>query len=290
MSRLICAGLCAVAAVAGGALVLGQQLPDAPAKAFGTSITAAFEGWYDNPDGTHTFLVGYYNRNIKQAFDIPIGPNNRIEPGGPDLGQPTHFLPGRHNGVFGITVPKAFSPDQRMTWTIVVNDQPTAIPFRLNPDYNISPLKESAAGNTPPAVRLFAENAPAIQGPLSSVMTAPTRTATVGTPLALPVWANDDAIFSSGSNTPMLRPPQPVRISWVKYRGPGDVKFKNAQQLEVLAGGQVGVPFRGKATTEATFSEPGDYVLQLLANDYSGPEGNTEMCCWTNTLLKVTVK
>ena len=27
----------------------------------------------------------------KETLDIPIGPNNRIEPGGPDLGQPTYF-------------------------------------------------------------------------------------------------------------------------------------------------------------------------------------------------------
>ena len=33
--------------------------PVSPPKQFGTSITGAFEGWYDNPDGSHSFLVGY---------------------------------------------------------------------------------------------------------------------------------------------------------------------------------------------------------------------------------------
>ena len=42
--------------------------------------------------------------------DIPIGPNNRIEPGGPDMGQPTHFLPGRQYGMFSIPVPREFKP------------------------------------------------------------------------------------------------------------------------------------------------------------------------------------
>ena len=56
MNRLIFAGLCAATTVAVGAAVAAQQLPDAPAKGFGTSITGAYEGWYDNPDGTHTFL------------------------------------------------------------------------------------------------------------------------------------------------------------------------------------------------------------------------------------------
>ena len=53
---------------------------------------AAFEGWYQNTDGSFTLLVGYFNRNSKETLDIPVGPNNRIEPGGPDQGQPTHFM------------------------------------------------------------------------------------------------------------------------------------------------------------------------------------------------------
>ena len=35
--------------------------------------------------------------------------------------------------------------------------------------------------------------------------------------------------------------------------------------------------------------EPGEYVLQVLANDYSGDGGGGFVCCWTNTLVKVTV-
>ena len=75
---------------------MSAQAPAAasqPLRGFGASITAAYEGWFNNADGTHNFLIGYYNRNDKQPLDIPIGLNNRMEPGGPDLGQPTHFLP-----------------------------------------------------------------------------------------------------------------------------------------------------------------------------------------------------
>src|SRR6266700_2134269 len=85
---------------------LPRQLPLEPAKDSGQSITGAFEGWYANADGSFTLLVGYFNRNQKEILDIPVGPNNRIEPGGPDQGQPTHFLPRRQWGVFTITVPK----------------------------------------------------------------------------------------------------------------------------------------------------------------------------------------
>jgi hypothetical protein len=66
-----------------------QQISQ-PLRGFGASITAAYEGWFNNADGTHNFLIGYYNRNEKQAADIPIGVNNRMEPGGPDMGQLLH--------------------------------------------------------------------------------------------------------------------------------------------------------------------------------------------------------
>jgi len=39
----------------------------------------------------------------------------------------------------------------------------------------------------------------------------------------------------------------------------------------------------------ATFNEPGDYFLQVTANDYSGEGGSGEVCCWTTALVKVTV-
>ena len=145
-------------ALAAGTVVAAQQIPYEPAKQFGSGITGAFEGWYANPDGSHTFLVGYLNRNRAQEVAVPIGPNNRIEPGGPDQGQPAHFLPARQVGMFTVTVPKEFTVQQRLTWSITVNGQTNSIPLRLHPDYNISPFKDSAVGNTPPVLRLFDAN------------------------------------------------------------------------------------------------------------------------------------
>ncbi len=63
----------------------------------------------------YTLLVGYFNRNAKQTLDIPIGPNNRIEPGGPDMGQPTYLRLRRNWGVFTIKVPKDFGNTKRFT-------------------------------------------------------------------------------------------------------------------------------------------------------------------------------
>src|ERR1041384_947498 len=81
-------------------LVLTQAQIKAPpqgvlAEPVGTNagpIYAAFEGWGPLRDGTNALLIGYFNRNKTQELDIPIGPENNIEPGGPDQGQPTHFL------------------------------------------------------------------------------------------------------------------------------------------------------------------------------------------------------
>src|SRR5260221_8614828 len=84
------------------------NLPLDPPRERGASITPAFEGWYPNADGSFSMLVGYYNRNAKEALDIPVGPNNRVEPGGPDQGQPTHFEVGRQWGAFVVKVPKDF--------------------------------------------------------------------------------------------------------------------------------------------------------------------------------------
>jgi hypothetical protein len=281
---------CAVGLVAGGVLLSAQQLPSEPQRQFGTSITGAFEGWFDNPDGSRSFLVGYLNRNATQSLDIPIGPNNRIEPGGPDMGQPTHFLPGRHWGVFTLTVPKEFtSPTQRLTWTIVANGQPTTIPLRLHPDYNVSPFSDVAVKNTPPVVR-FEEQGPSVQGPVARLSSAAARATSMSSPLALSVWATDDARFASGTMALPKDPPPPVEFFWSKYRGPGAVTFDTDHPAtQVLAGGQVNVPFRGKATTTVRFSDPGDYVLQVVANDYSGEGGSGEVCCWTTALVNVSV-
>src|SRR6267143_352066 len=101
-------GIVAACALAAGAQAPQRNLPLDPQRERGASVTPAFEGWYPNPDGSFSMLLGYYNRNTKEALDIPVGPNNRVEPGGPDQGQPTHFEVGRQWGVFVVKVPKDF--------------------------------------------------------------------------------------------------------------------------------------------------------------------------------------
>jgi hypothetical protein len=286
VNRLV--SLCAAGFIAGGVFVSGQVTPPEPRKGFGASVTGAFEGWYYNEDGTRAFLVGYYNRNSQQELDVPVGPNNRIEPGGPDMGQPAHFLPGRQWGMFSLPVPKDFKPQDQYVWTIVANGQTTSIPLRLHADYVMSPFSEISVHNTPPVVR-FEPNGAGLQGPIATLAKAPTRSAGFPAPFEFTVWATDDMKFTSGTSAPLSsnRPPLTVRFS--KYRGPGAVTFDKARpEVEKLQTGEGA--FSGKATTNVKFSEPGDYVLHVTANDYSGDGGGGFGCCWTTSLLKVTVK
>ena len=292
----------AVAALAAGALIHGQQGAGQTPSPFplsntvrerGSSVTGAYEGWYYNKDGSISLLVGYFNRNTKQEFDLPPGPNNRIEPGGPDMGQPTHFLTGRQWGVFTIKVPKDFG-SKKLTWTIVTNGQTNVITMHTKPEWIVSPFEDPANKNTPPTLK-FTEDGQAFTGPPSAI--AATYTTTLPNPLTLTVWATDEG---PKINIPEPRSgrgrgrggdaaaggfPQPpaLAVSWSIFRGPAAVKFDNPKPtIDRNAG--------GKVTTTATFTEPGEYLLRVQANDSTGEGGGGFQCCWTNAHVKVTVR
>lgn len=288
--------LATVAALAvGGAMVSaqGQLLPSSPKLGFGASVTPAYDGWYDNPDGSHTFLIGYYNRNWNQDIDIPIGPNNKFEPGDPDRGQPTHFLPNRNFGMFTITVPKAFGATERLWWTLTVNGVTSRVGMVMSPDFNITPQKaseESPNGkyNLPPVLR-FTQTGPVIQNPVATVASAITKTAAVNVPMPLELFAEDDALYSSGTNAPMTRNPPVVEATVAKYRGPGNVKAENFH-FTATKGGKPMEAFAGKAAGTITFDKAGDYVVHITLNDYSEKGGGATGCCWTTAMVKVSVK
>ncbi len=278
--------LCAVIGMGSSALVRAQGLPAEPRHDSGQGVTGAFEGWFKNQDGSFSLLFGYYNRNQRQDLEIPVGPNNRVEPDGPDQGQPTHFLPGRQWGVFTIAVPAEFG-NKKLTWTLISNGQTLSIPASLNPLWEINAFREPTTENTPPVIKFAAGIS--VQGPRPI---STTLSAAVAKPLTLAVSVSDDAKMPLIGTTGMDRPKTPpVTVTWSKFRGPGEVTFTNAKPEVALGkaeGGAGGVS--GTATTSATFSEPGDYVLLVVANDWSGVGGHGYQCCWTNALVKVSVK
>ena len=100
----------------------------------------------------------------------------------------------------------------------------------MNELYDVSPFADIAVGNKPPVIRFDADRSddPGPDRRWSRKRIA--RTATMAAGLSLPVWASDDAKYSSGSNAPQRNPPPPVILHWSKYRGPGDVTFDKLQR------------------------------------------------------------
>ena len=242
----------------------------------GQSVSASFEGWYPNPDGTRSLVFGYFNRNYDEHLDLPVGPDNRFEPGPADRGQPTHFYPRRQTGVFAVVVPADFG-DQQLTWTLTAHGGTIAIPGHLRPEWIITALEEVTSGNTPPVVRFGGPDAESGQGPLG--IRSAGVTAAVEVPTTVTVWATDDGVRKARAAA------RPARsgVVWSKYRGAGTVSFDDtAPAIE-----------DGKAVTTATFSEPGEYVLRVLAWDDSGGQSAIMaggfFCCWTNGFVTVQV-
>jgi hypothetical protein len=170
-----------------------------------------------------------------------------------------------------------------------------SIPFYMHSDYNVSPFKSSEEATTggynlPPQIR-FEPKGVNFQGPAASVVKAFSRTASIGEPMALDIYADDDGLYSSGTSAPMTRTPQPVTLTVSKYRGPGDVTFGDQRpKLETLKGGKPAEPYSGKASTTVNFTQAGDYMLHVTANDLSGNGGGGSVCCWTTAIVKVAVK
>jgi hypothetical protein len=76
-------------------------------------------------------------------------------------------------------------------------------------------------------------------------------------------------------------------VSWKVHRGAAPVKFAD-EAIRLNYDGDFEKFLQAKTT--ATFSAAGDYVLRAQVNDKSGDGGGGEQCCWTNALVKVSVK
>jgi hypothetical protein len=100
---------------------------------------------------------------------------------------------------------------------------------------------------------------------------------------------DDDALYSTGGNAPMTGERPPITLTVSKYRGPGTVTVSTPAKFTNLKGGKALEPYAGKASPAVTFSEPGEYLLHVNANDFSGNGGGGSGCCWTTVIMKVTV-
>ena len=265
--------LVGVAGLSDGVAVQDIRVDAPRPHTVGQSVSPSYEGWYPNADGSFSMVFGYFNRNHEEHLDIPVGPANHIRPGAPDRGQPTHFLPRRHTGVFAVRVPEDFG-QQELWWSLTVNRETIEIPGHLRSEWQIDALQDVANSNTPPVVR-FHEDGDFGQGPSGIEVQ---KTTSLAQPMTLSVWAQDDGVSRARSrrNGPM--------VTWSKYRGPGVVTFGEVQPS---------IATTGLAVTEVSFGVPGQYVLRALASDESGGQravmAGGFFCCWTNGYVRVDV-
>jgi hypothetical protein len=96
------------------------------------------------------------------------------------------------------------------------------------------------------------------------------------------VWASDDGI--EDPRVPQ-RGTKPLNVRWIVHRQPAGASVKFSEERP-----KVDKESDGKASTTATFSMPGDYVLRAQGTDLSGEGGGGFQCCWTSAVVKVTVK
>jgi hypothetical protein len=254
----------------------------APLAKSGRTVTPVFEGWYRNPDGSFSISFGYYNRNTAEVIEIPVGADNFIAPGDSNQGQPTRFEARRHWGVFAVKVPSNFGT-KKLTWTFRIRGETFAIPASLHPDWEIDALAgEAGSGNTPPVLKL--PGAPGSSGGLEAQGPAGAiggpLTVSVGQPLTLTIWATDDG-RTAGSVAGSGRGNAPLALMWFKHQGPGNVTFAPSSPRPAAGDGM--------ATTTATFSQPGTYIVRVRANDSSVSGAGHAQCCWTNGFVRVKV-
>jgi len=267
----------------------------------GQHVEPAYEGWWENDDGTFSFIFGYFNENWEEELDIPVGDNNFFSPRDPDRGQPAHFLPRRNRFTFEVVMPADWG-DQELVWTVT---SPNGITKRayatLATDYRIdniiiaSETGSLGAGTSSPESRA---NTP----PVSEIIGDRVRTVRAGETLNLQTRVTDDGIPKPGRIgvsrdfepdtreewvAGILRPPRrntvgklnALYLSWNKYRGPGEVTFDPPQvkvweDTRTSANSPWGplfmpppIPEDGIYEVEVTFSEPGEYVLWGRADD-----------------------
>ena len=246
-----------------------QQLPTAiPQTKFvsGQNVVPYFEGWIRNADGSFDLVFGYFNRNWQEELAIPAGADNRFEPGAPDRGQPTYFLPRRQGWVFRVRVPADFGK-QVLTWIIKANGKTETAYGELLPIEEITERIIMTRGNLNPG-----EGDP---NKPPAIVIAAAATAAAGQPVSLTANVTDDGLpkprvpaqrtvatdatrIQAQANSSGAPRPRGLTVTWMQLRGPAKVTFDPGGSIPVAGGAVV---------TAARFPSPGVYAVRATAND-----------------------
>ena len=258
----------------------------------GQGVVPVYEGWEKNPDGSFNMVFGYFNRNYEEEVDVPIGPDNKLEPGSADQGQPAHFYTRRQEFVFKVKVPANWG-EKEVVWTLNFRGKAEKAYGTLVPLYELGNLiylenRKGAGALTYPEEPNTA--------PTLEMVGSARRTVAPGEPLTLSVDVVDD-----GYPKPIVRktPPNPNRpaggdfvrqpspatqavvkldpgvrlgVTWVVYRGAAEGVTFDPMRSAVVKNAAAGAPaaegpLKGRATTTVTFGKAGEYVLRAYADD-----------------------
>ncbi len=264
-------------------------------KAKGDLVGPMFNGWIKNEDDSVTMIFGFVNRNREEIVDIPLGPNNRIEPAQFDGAQPTHFptyerggfVGLQERGVFAVTVPSEMAGTE-VVWTLNHAGHNYSVPGRATSSAYEMGLGEAALGSLNPAVAFVKGGAEStdregIYG--AKVM------ATVGKPVNLSAFVQDRGNRANYEDVKMLE--FPLGTEWIMHQGPAVPEFSSAKITGKERGSDSEIVTQDGWTvvqTEATFWEPGDYVIRLRVDNFEAPDSQFDnQCCWSNAYLPVTV-
>ncbi len=261
-------------------VVTGQQM----AFSTGQTVAPAFEGWEKNADGSYNMVFGYFNRNWDEHLHVPIGPNNSIDPGGPDGGQPTYFFPRRNRFHFKVRVPADFGKKE-LVWTLTTRGHTEKAYATLIPEYIIDnqlPMLDVGNFGRDPEGRDLSNKAPTVrlEGPAE-------RRVAVGKPLNLAASASDDGMPAPKA-APRGGPGSPrgrsdalgLRVAWFVYRGDGANVMFDPPQFKIYPDYRLNsnspwsplwatppLPPDGRFPVTVTFKAPGTYVIRVLAHD-----------------------
>jgi len=299
MASAVIVGLANVVLVASvGAQPVERPLRPSPPA--GIPVIPFHEGWYDNDDGSVTLSFGYHNRN-EHPVSVPMGEQNRIEPASLGGMQPEIYYPGRHHGVFAVIIPASRVEDTTVWWYLNTANQELKVPGERGSTAYELDRNPRPQGSVQPLIG-FSEGGKMGSGPEGIIADRKLRVG-VNEPVTLQVWTDDPS--ERDRSDPRFRKPLDTRVSWYKHQGPGEVTFAahasidliDTQGFSVL--GLIPTPQHamwvsegeGPARINATFSQPGDYLIRARLDNWRASDSDgLDQCCWSNAYLRVQVQ
>ena len=108
---------------------------------------------------------------------VPVGPENKFEPGDPDRGQPTFFDTRVHRKEFSVRVPADWGKKE-LVWNLTVAGVTEKAVAWLQPEWEIDPIyqgkarNEESLKNKPPVSTVASEATASVAAPARLLQTA----------------------------------------------------------------------------------------------------------------------